>query len=104
VAVTTVQLLKKARALISDPKRWTQNAFARDKHGHAVPPQDSRAVRFCSIGAINHYAAESDVRTRSLARQALGEDIMMVNDFDSRRMSHATVLARFDHAIARRRA
>jgi hypothetical protein len=34
-------------------KGWTRGATARDKHGHYVAILSERAVRWCTLGALN---------------------------------------------------
>lgn len=46
------EFLTQTRDLISDPKNWTQNTFARNKYGDPVPFFYKSAVCFCSIGAL----------------------------------------------------
>ncbi|MXN46085.1 hypothetical protein GR138_12880 [Shinella kummerowiae] len=101
------EALQKARELISDPKRWTQEAYARDTDGvdnvncgsdHI--PEDS--VCFCSIGAIakaygcNISAAECSTAFK-LLEAGLDDEVGVYNDSHT----HAEVLAAFDLAIAR---
>ena len=52
------QVLKGARDIIADPKRWTKHAFARDAHGRATSGgvYDDNATSFCAIGAIYRSA------------------------------------------------
>ena len=38
--------------LFSDPKRWTQNRYARNKEGIATPIKDENAVCWCIIGGV----------------------------------------------------
>jgi hypothetical protein len=51
--MTTVELLREARALIDTPEKWTQGAFARDGKGDRVDELDKRACRFCASGATS---------------------------------------------------
>jgi hypothetical protein len=46
------KIIEDAREIISDSKRWTRNAYARDKNGRPVCPTDPKAVRFCAWGAV----------------------------------------------------
>ena len=52
------QIALRARALIADPKHWTQFALARYRNGHEVEPESPRAYRFCAVGAIMRAAHE----------------------------------------------
>lgn len=105
--MTTIEILKKARELLSDPARWTQNAYARDVTGRGVPPTSSSATCWCLIGAL--AAAEGSqcgvsfiaVSEKSKAAvDAFNETHLPIwNDAPDR--THNEVLQRFDEAIAR---
>lgn len=41
------------REFLSDPKRWTKAAYARDANGRPVRSGDKTAMCFCLNGAIN---------------------------------------------------
>lgn len=107
--MTTLDVLKAMRALISDPARWTQDAWARDASGRPVMEFDPTAVSFCMAGAWQHIIwaafparAEAPLRRdlvtsvagtlRALTHMPTGE----YNDTHS----HAEVLAVVDRAIA----
>lgn len=45
-------VLKKAKALISNPESWTQGAFARDKRGRNVECLSYEACCWCAIGSV----------------------------------------------------
>jgi predicted nucleotidyltransferase len=101
--MNTVEILKAARELISDEKRWTTCAMARDSAGHAVEAWDDDAVCFCSVGAIAKACVDIHPRGEIDARNALtkettgGHTIVSFNDTHQ----HAEVLALFDRAISR---
>ena len=100
------QRLKKARALIADPRHWTQRSEARDKWRHAVSPRSPKAERFCAIGACKAVSAlERNPQEMRLALEACTkENIISVNDGDherSRSASHRAILDAFDCAIER---
>lgn len=96
--MTTVEVLKAARDLISDPAKWTTKAFARDTKGNAVVPYSTLAVRFCAYGAIDHVCQDDPV-TKSMALAQLGRvsvrGIVHTNDI----RGHQAILAAFDKAI-----
>jgi hypothetical protein len=56
-SVTTLDILREARALISHPDRWTRRALARDWRQFRVPPESPQAVSFCAIGALQRVTA-----------------------------------------------
>jgi hypothetical protein len=95
---TPQEALQKARELISDPKRWTQGAFARDGKGRSA--SIARGVCFCSIGAIASVAGTNLVRPvpdaiLKLAGFRSHAEWARFNDSHS----HSEVLARFDRAL-----
>lgn len=50
--MTPLEVLKGARALIENPKNWTQKTFARDILGDCVWPTNEAACAFCAYGAM----------------------------------------------------
>ena len=100
--MTTLDVLKAARELISDPARWTQGFFARDGAGMPAYASDPRATRWCLEGALikfclgdASYAAALMVLRREQPVPQL--PAYVYNDDHT----HAEVLALFDAAIAR---
>ena len=49
---TALDILTEARALIALPERWTQGAYARNKHGAAIAMRSRHAVAFCATAAL----------------------------------------------------
>lgn len=98
---TTVQVLREARALISDPERWSKGWFAKDSGRHHVSPCDPRAVRWCALGAVRHASQEKGwMGAKRLLDRAVPSHIVSVNDAKGNRAEvHAQVLAAFDRAI-----
>lgn len=47
-----VQILRRAKDLISNPRYWTCGEYARDSRRGGVDSGNSAAVSFCSIGAL----------------------------------------------------
>lgn len=41
-----------AKETLSDPRRWTKRAYARDKSHRKINPYNSKAVSFCLSGAL----------------------------------------------------
>lgn len=94
-------ILKDARALISDPKHWTRRVEARSGR-KKVEPWAPEANRWCSLGAM--YRVGNDVRLGNYREwhkasvalnDAMGGWIGLFNDHHT----HAEVLAAFDVAI-----
>lgn len=101
-----VDLLREARALISDPDKWTQGTLARNAYGSEVASYSHDACKWCVAGAMLRVADSNDVpySTELSAHSALvlasrelfgSSAIEEVNDT----RTHADVLALFDRAI-----
>jgi hypothetical protein len=106
------QIVARARELISDPRRWTQETYALFKNGHLAEPEDARAHRFCAVGALmraSHELASDPIQSRQLAAKT-GEELerfanlpkrRCLEDLNDRRTNgHATVLNLFDRYLA----
>lgn len=92
-------VLRKARALISDEKNWTQGVLARNAKGESVFHDSSTATCWCSIGALSKFNASSFKLRESvylLGTQYTQNDVVKFNDCSS----HDEVLWMFDLAIA----
>lgn len=48
----TVKILRAARDLISDPKKWTQGAYARDANGDLCRCEGPEAASWCAFGVL----------------------------------------------------
>lgn len=96
----TLEVLKKARELISVPSRWTQLAEARNIHGQPVGSLDTAAVCFCSVGALYKvdYSHWHQARTALLNAFPAHSDCSTLSRFNDLH-DHAEVLALFDRAI-----
>lgn len=87
-----------ARALIADPRNWTQGMAARGQDGTQVFFFEPTAVQFCAVGACRRATNDPCVEFEELdsAAQDLGYgEAYLLND----RTDHATVLRMFDLAI-----
>lgn len=100
--MNVVQILKEARALISDEKNWTQGAYARDTIGREVRVLGPEAMCFCALGALEKIMLGGAMWSASymLMKKEAGDDCLAVSDFNDTH-NHAEVLALFDRAIAR---
>jgi hypothetical protein len=98
--LTTLDVLRQARALISDPARWCRAAAARDHHLAPTFPTDPQARRWCVQGAVRRIAEDElpvfQPALRYLAQFAPNGEVTLVNDRDG----HAAILALLDAAIA----
>jgi hypothetical protein len=92
----TVEVLKAAKALISDEVRWTKGGNARDKDGAHVSAKSKNAVCWCMGGAL--LVIRSNRSSEKLLRQVCGGSIARFNDAPA--TTHADVMAAFDRAIA----
>lgn len=103
--MTPVEILEKARELLSDPKRWTRDALAMTARGkHLSDPTDRRAACWCVFGAIMKCSGEvsgalnaADVFERA---NWFGDDESFSSWNDRPERTHAEVLAAIDSAIA----
>lgn len=80
------ELVLGARELISDQKRWTTGAYARNCQGESVDELDTSAVCFCAMGAIRKTAGLDPKRTDAadqlifLFRGIKSKPLYVVND------------------------
>ena len=51
-------IIRRARAMVASPSKWTRGAFARDENGMVVQPASPDATSFCAAGAIMRAAYE----------------------------------------------
>lgn len=100
--MTIVEVLRAARAKITDPKHWTRHVNARDADGEPISPSDPSAVCWCSYGAIAAVDPEDDAGTNACdflhdaAREKTGHwGVSALNDDGE----HSDVLSMFDRAI-----
>lgn len=96
--MNTLDTLKAARELISDPRRWTQGCYARDELGNKTLCDASDACQWCALGSLLHYRA--DISTFRLLSQAAHNIHDAKADSVNDRLGHAAVLKMFDAAIA----
>lgn len=102
----TSEALIQAKALIADPKNWTQGAYARNENGDRRWSNDEDAVCFCSLGAMSRVTTQLEDRndcrgndiyyfgTRIL-ETAMEEPVSIFND----EHDHSEVMAAWDKAI-----
>jgi hypothetical protein len=102
----TLEVLQQARALISDPARWTQDAPARNADGQRVEPFKPEAVCWCAWGALDRavwdtgFVAPGHGRALAHLIRELGLQAGQLGTFNDTHI-HAEVLALFDKAIQR---
>lgn len=99
--MTPRDVLVKARELLAEPGRWTQETAARDAAGLPVGATSDAAVCWCLIGALD--AVRDGTTALAQLRRTLGcSSVSAWNDAPER--THADVLALLDRAIAKEEA
>ena len=94
--------LRRVRALLAVPERWTRFALARDRYRHEADPRSPRAVRWCLLGAVGRTAEPGDPARLVQdwlvqAARARGQpEVTCFNDGGT----HAQVLELVDEVIA----
>jgi hypothetical protein len=104
------QILRKARGLLNDKRKWTRYGSARTGNGAICPPYATGAVKFCAYGALARAALEltgDRQQARRLARSVetwlVGttraphpqKRLSAVND----RKGYAAIISLFDAAV-----
>ena len=98
------ELLIKAQAVIADPRRWTQDVYAKDAEGQVTKTLSPDAACWCSLGALEKVAHEENTySTRSAAAGYLSKvsdegGYSGIPDFNDN-SSHETVMKAWDKAI-----
>lgn len=105
-----IEILRSARKLLSDPRKWTKEAYARDEAGYDILPNKYDAKTFCIMGAINRTCGSlvdeepEYLRARRAVIAATNAlypgffDVFCFNDDDN--TTHEMILAVLDRAIA----
>jgi hypothetical protein len=104
-----MQIIKRAREIISDPEKWCKGAFARNADGketycydpNVIPPE---ATQFCGYGALVKAAIDTgqpwelayDIAVNLVKGGCCLTDFTNVND----EQGHAAILSLFDKALA----
>lgn len=97
--MNTLKILTKARALISDPARWTQRSAAKDVSGNDVLANSPKAVCWCSAGALLKASRRSSIGFVPMG--TLSQEMEFSVSYFNDSHTHAEVLAAFDKAIER---
>lgn len=98
----TVEILRKAKALIDAPEKWTQRQYARNHAGDPICVLDDSATCFCVVGALARSAEVEPHEIEGgpffdLLRDACGGGVISFNDREY--TCHDDVMAIFDRAI-----
>lgn len=105
-----VEILTRAKALISDPAKWTQGHLARHANGNPIGPNETNATCFCALGAVDHVTPrgtstyDADRLLNNAAMKLCGRSFgaVWVNDGKVQidgLTPHQAVLKMFDLAI-----
>lgn len=96
-------ILKRARKLITNPKKWTQGTYFRDREGNPVYGELKKAHSFCALGAVERVVAEGVemCKASEFLDECAPDGKGMVSYNDAKRRTHEQVLQVFDRAIAR---
>lgn len=103
VDLTPAEVLRRAKALIAEPEKWTKGENARDAAGNWVWADSARAVCWCAQGAINAVAPDSLValcNALGFVNRTAGVMSNIVTLNDAPTTTHADIMALFDRAIA----
>jgi hypothetical protein len=99
-----IQIVERARALITDEQHWCRRHFGEDADRVAVSPTSASAVKWCGLGAViaaayqltHNTDAAYQVGYQALRPRYGSATLIQVNDV----RCHAAVLALFDEVIA----
>lgn len=103
-----VEILKAARASITDPANWTQGEYAKNADGDSLDEREWEAQApacFCSVGAVAKAGAMSVCDAENSAAvvylgKAIGSKLPCAIVEYNDEHTHEEVLAAFDKAIA----
>jgi hypothetical protein len=102
---TPQTVLINAKALIADPKNWTQGVFARNADGYSTGVHEEDAICFCTLGAIavagdnQKWAQQIAINTLSkIITVNASNDAVSVGAFNDTH-THEEVMELFDKAI-----
>lgn len=94
-----LETLKAVRDLLSDPKRWTQGAFARHESGAPIGPRERGASCWCLRGAVIKVDPTSGGDGPIMA---IGAAMHELQGIGSRPFNDLASIARFNDAPVRR--
>jgi hypothetical protein len=99
-------VLRGARELISEPKRWTQGEYARNAEHEAVNFLSVSACRWCLVGALAKASGRDPddhepvmTRVAQILRPWSPNVLVAITSFNDE-SEHAKVVALLDQAIA----
>ena len=104
-----LEILRKARELLSDESRWTKGVSARDEALREAYPRSALAVCWCATGAVlkasgppsSRMDSHPVLRLEQTLHAAYGPGRYVQGFNDDESTTHADVLALFDLTIER---
>lgn len=100
--MATIDVLRAMKARLSTPAKWARGVAARDKHGIRCRAEHERAVCWCLLGALGLSGAQGPDRLGAalILHSVLPDGSNTIPQFnDSKKTTHADVLAVLDKAI-----
>lgn len=90
---------KYAKAILSQKRKWTKNATARDMHDHVVTTVSPSAVCFCATGAMTHalYKLDGPYPVRLSFVMDISTPMIIFND--AKDTTHEQIMWMFDELI-----
>ena len=103
--MNAVEILKRAKRRIENPRHWCVGANGRDRQGKSVFPWSPDACRWCAYGAIDaaelphirHALEYLDAAAFEVSGEIEDARVDLVNDH----FGHAAVMKMYDLAIAK---
>ena len=97
------ELLIKAKAVIADPKHWTQDVYAKDAEGQVTKTLSPDAACWCSLGALEKVAHEENTYSTHLTAAEYLDVVADecgygITDFNDN-SGHGIVMRAWDKAI-----
>lgn len=99
--MNALDILVKAKELLSDPNKWYRGYFAVNDRGQIVASGDTDACKWCMVGALRKVspAGNSSItnEAENQLEQTLCKSVPVFND--ARDTTHQDVMHAFDRAI-----
>lgn len=99
-----LSIVKETRALLTDPKSWTQNVMARDSKGASCSPKAKDACQWCVMGAVRKVVpqegpecVEDVLKTINAISSVINYHVPNWNDMSGR--THEDILSGLDRTI-----
>jgi len=94
----TIDILRTAREIISDPEHWTKGVYARNASSVQVDTNSATAVRFCATGCIKR--ATGKVVAAAVNSNVDLTLINIVEDFPEVGYPHLWAIKELDSALS----